>query len=275
MKVTILLTGATGFIGERVLKLLLKRDINLVVVVRKNSLKFPLNIRSRDKIILTDDLFLEDESWWGEVCLGVDIILHLAWFTEHKTYLESQRNIDCLHGSINLAKGAVKAGVKKFIAIGTCLEYQNSNEQLTIFSPLKPESLYAKCKAELYNYLKIYFYNSKISFTWCRLFFIYGEGEPPGKLHSYVKNSLMLKKNILLDDGDAVRDYLDVGIAAKKIVNASMGEFQGPLNICSGQGLVISELVYSIALSMGADKSLINFKNRNINPQKIWGVPSL
>ena len=64
-------------------------------------------------------LFKESIEWWSEKCEGIDTVIHIAWYTKHREYLESPKNIDCLIGSLNLAKGAIKAGVKKVIALST------------------------------------------------------------------------------------------------------------------------------------------------------------
>lgn len=58
--------------------------------------------------------------------------------------------MDCLIGALNLAKGATWSGVKRFIGIGTCLEYDTSLKVLSANSPLKPVTPYAGAKTALF-----------------------------------------------------------------------------------------------------------------------------
>ena len=87
----------------------------------------------------------------------------------------SEKNVDCLIGSLELAKAASKSQLTKFIGIGACFEYETSNDALTIFTPLNPTTLYG-CKSFSYLSLKSSFEKTNIQFCWCRLFYLYGEG---------------------------------------------------------------------------------------------------
>jgi dTDP-6-deoxy-L-talose 4-dehydrogenase (NAD+) len=58
------------------------------------------------EIVTSDDLFAETSQWWAEQCEGVDTIVHLAWYAEPGKYLHSSKNMDCLEGSLKLARGA-------------------------------------------------------------------------------------------------------------------------------------------------------------------------
>lgn len=274
MKSTILLTGATGFIGRRILDLLLRQDVNIVIVVRNQSSKCLPKLRLQDKIIYTDNIFSETESWWEKLFFNVDIVLHLAWFAEHDSYMDSPINEECLRGSISMAVGAIKAGVKKIVGIGTCLEYQISDEGLSIDTPLAPQSAYAKSKAELYYFLSEYSSRYPFMFTWCRIFFIYGDDEPAAKLHSYIRGELIAGRKVILKYGDAKRDYLHVDLVAKRIIDLTFGERGGVFNICSGQSVKIKEVAYQIADDIGADRSLIVSEGAVHEFKQIQGVPN-
>ena len=274
MKDTILLTGATGFIGRRVLKLLLQCDINILVIARKQSLEYLPELRSNDKIILTDNMFAESESWWTHACSNVDMVLHLAWFAEHSSYLYSSKNQECLHGSIRMSVGALKAKVKKIVGIGTCLEYQISNHRLNVETPLDPRSLYAKSKAEYYYFLREYSERYKFIFSWCRLFFIYGEDEPITKLHSHIRKELLAGRSAVLEYAEAKRDYLHVDHVAKAIKDIAFGEPGGVFNICSGNAIKLKDVAFQIADEIGIDRSKIVVGKSIHEFQEIVGVPN-
>jgi dTDP-6-deoxy-L-talose 4-dehydrogenase (NAD+) len=146
----ILITGATGFVGRQVARVLSEKGIQLRVVVREaNTAATDLLVNSFE-IVTSKDLFAESLQWWVEQCTGVDTVVHLAWYAEPGKYLQSSKNMACLAGSLNLAHGAVQAGVKRFIGVGTCFEYDLSVGVLSTDTPLKPITPYAGAKAALY-----------------------------------------------------------------------------------------------------------------------------
>ena len=107
---TVLLTGATGFVGQQVLCTLADHQVLVRVVVREGSQEQLANGVTIEKIITTQDLFAESVDWWANACKGVDTVIHLAWYAEPGKYLQSSKNLDCLIGSLNMAKGALQAG---------------------------------------------------------------------------------------------------------------------------------------------------------------------
>ena len=52
-------------------------------------------------------------------------------------------------------------GVKKFVGIGTCAEYQNSDKPMSINTPLEPKLLYSVSKVICFSVLSKYFLKIK------------------------------------------------------------------------------------------------------------------
>src|SRR5262249_10932532 len=136
-------------------------------------------------IVTTPDLFAESVGWWSKACAGVDTVIHAAWYAEPGHYLHSPKNADCLARTLAFAEGALKAGVRRFVGVGTCFEYDLSAGTLSVSSPLKPLTPYAEAKVETFRTLTDLF-RGKISFAWCRLFYLYGEGEDVRRLVPYL-----------------------------------------------------------------------------------------
>ena len=139
MSKKILLTGATGFVGRQILNNLLDKNVILKVIIRGDKDIFLQDKKNLNiEVINTKDLFKEDAEWWTEQCRDVDTIIHTAWYVEPGKYLNSEKNLDCLMGSLQLIKGAINAEIKRFVGIGTCFEYDLNNGDLSINTPLKP-----------------------------------------------------------------------------------------------------------------------------------------
>ena len=276
MRKTVLLTGATGFVGRHVITNLLDRNIKVRAIVRKGKKSFFKDKNFKIELIETDDLFKESVDWWVEQCKGIDTIIHVAWYAEPGKYLKSEKNIDCLIGSLNLAKGAIRAGIRRFIGIGTCFEYDLNFGNLSINTPLKPTTPYAAAKAGLYMLLSQLLSSQSIEFSWCRLFYLYGEGEDERRLVSYIHKQLSKCKKVDLSSGKQIRDFLDVAEVGRIIVDVSMGSQHGPINICSGIPITVRQLAEKIADEYGR-RDLLNFGARPdnlVDPPRIVGVLS-
>jgi nucleoside-diphosphate-sugar epimerase len=273
---TILLTGASGFVGSHILDVLLKRGLRVKVISRPTSKTKLASWSNIEEIVLTNNLFLENQEWLCRALSGVDTIIHASWYAEPGQYLSSDLNLECLTGTVLLAKAASLVGVKKFVGVGTCFEYEESDEPLGVDSPLGPATLYAASKAACYSVLSRFFENKCTSFAWTRLFYLHGDREDGGRLVPYLVNRLSRGKIAELTSGEQIRDFMDVAEAAKIIVDVSCGDQIGAVNICSGKAISIRELACSIAKQYEAEHCL-RFGARTPNltdPPFVVGVPN-
>ena len=269
----ILLTGATGFVGRQVLSDIIDRSLDCIVVCR-NKEKIDSKYRKKiNKIIISNNIFTENKEWWISNLKGVDIVIHIAWYVEPGKYLESEKNLECLIGSLNLAYAANECKISKFVGIGTCFEYDFNNFKIDTNRDLNPKNLYSKCKVSLFKILTSFFEN-KIDFLWCRLFYLYGEGESEKRFYPYLKNKMKNNETAELSDGSQVRDFMNVKDASKIILGASLGSNYGPFNVCSGNEITLKNFAYQIADKYG-NRALLNFgarPNNDLDPAYVVGI---
>ena len=226
-----------------------------------------------DTSIYTDDLFSESREWLEAACQGVDTIIHAAWYVEPGKYLRSVLNVDCLIGTLRFAQAAASAGVRRFVGIGTCLEYKLLDFPLTVESPLGPLTPYAAAKASSCLVLSQLLPALNVEFAWCRLFYLYGKDEDPRRLVPYVRSQLAAGKPVELTSGTQIRDYLDVQVAGEMIAEIAMGYEQGAFNICSGVPITVREFVENIADEYNA-RHLLQFGRHPQSPDDppcVWG----
>lgn len=247
----ILVTGATGFVGRQVVRVLSGKGIQLRLVVRDEKMIRADSLMEDCEIVTTPDLFAENSQWWEKQCKGVDAVVHIAWYAEPGEYLQSSKNMDCLVGSLNLARGATQAGVRRFIGVGTCFEYDLSVGFLSVDTPLKPVTPYASSKAALYLALDTWLQAHSVEFVWCRLFYLYGEGEDPRRLAPYLRAKLEKGQPAELTSGSQIRDYLDVAVAGRMIADVVLSDQIGPVNICSGVPVTVQQFAEKIAQEYG------------------------
>lgn len=270
----VLLTGSTGFVGRQMLRTLGERGARVRVVVRDGKQGQLATLEGIETVVTTPDLFAESAAWWADVCRDIDIVIHVAWYAEPGKYLQSPNNLDCLTGTLQLAKGAAQAGVRRFIGIGTCFEYDLTGGMLSIETPLRPLTPYAGAKAAAFMALSQWLPQQGVEFAWCRLFYLHGEGENARRLAPYLRAKLMAGEPAELTSGKQIRDFLDVREAARMIVETALSDEQGPVNICSGISITIRQLAEQIADEYGR-RDLLKFGVRPdnlVDPPCVVGV---
>ncbi len=271
----IFLTGAGGFVGRQVLKAL-KESGHRVTVSLRPGRPLPEGYAA-DATVETADLFAESQDWWQARLAGMDAVIHAAWQVEPGRYLDNPSNLDCVEGSLRLARAATAAGVRHFVGLGTCVEYRLPGDHLTVESPLEPVTLYAAAKLALFQMLTAYFATTGTDFTWCRLFYLYGEGEHSARLVPYVRSQLERQERVKLSAGTQLRDYLDVTEAGRQIATVIETGQTGPVNICSGKPVTIRAMVEAIADTYGR-RDLLDFGTAAIHPSDplaVVGVSNL
>jgi nucleoside-diphosphate-sugar epimerase len=243
----VFLTGASGFIGRQVLRHLRAAGHEVTVSARPGSLERAGIDVTDVEVVETADLFGEKAGWWGEVLSGQDMLIHSAWYVEPGKYLDSRYALQCAAGSAVMMQGAAKAGVGHVVGIGTCMEYRLPSEKLDIGAPLGPANLYAASKLATYFMLKRRAESAGIDFSWCRLFYLHGEGEPESKLAAYVRSRVRRGQTALLSAGTQVRDYLDVADAGRMIAAIAQTRQTGVINICSGKPITLRAFAVELA----------------------------
>ena len=269
----ILVTGANGFVGRQVISNFKKKDLNIKLVLRQGT-KINKLAKEVDEVIFTNDMFKESEDWWKKTSKNIDTVIHIAWYAEPGKYLTSELNNDCYQGTKNMARGCANAQVKRFVGIGTCFEYEIQSVPVDIKTKLDPKTPYAKAKTDTYNFLTQFFQEKNIEFLWCRLFYLYGEGEDERRLVPYLRKNLSEGKRVNLSSGKKVKDYMNVQDAGREIVDLSLSKFTGPCNICSGEAITIRSFSEKIADEYGK-KDLLSFEDEEVksfDPPYIVGV---
>src|SRR5213592_3471025 len=213
----VLVTGATGFVGSHLLRLLVEEGCEVHAVMRPGTdtrrIEPVLSHIRRLEVDLCDPAGLGAQIG----TLRPEICLHLAWNTEPGKYLDSRENLKLLDGSCRLALSLREAGCRRLVAVGTCFEYDTDLGYLSEESALRPRTLYAAAKASLSLVLEQLGRLTGLEVAWLRLFFQYGPLEHPSRLVSSVIVSLLEKRTAAVTLGTQVRDYLHVGDVARAV----------------------------------------------------------
>jgi nucleoside-diphosphate-sugar epimerase len=241
----IFLTGATGFIGSHVARILVRNGHKVHALIYDKDLSRISDIIPSLELIPGD--MLESEKIGALVAsIKPEICIHLAWYVEPGKYLDSLENIKQLTASLEFATQLSSLGCKKLVVAGTCFEYDTTLGYLSETTPLKPNSLYASCKLALHLTLEQLAAKTGIQVAWVRFFYQYGPFEDERRLVSSVICSLLRKKAAKLTRGEQIRDFLHVEDVASAVCAVAKSDVSGPVNIGSGKPVTVRELVTTI-----------------------------
>jgi len=117
----ILLTGANGFVGRALYRVLLEQEHEISCVFRKKY-----QGRVDREFASCNPFFVEDldgQTFWKDILEGIDVVIHLAAIAHMmtKTDLEQHRRFLAVNyeGTWNLAVQAAQKGVKRFVFVSS------------------------------------------------------------------------------------------------------------------------------------------------------------
>lgn len=202
------ITGATGAIGVALVKELIKNDVEVLVILRKNSDRNN-NIPNHP---LVTRLYCDLENI-GE-CENTtnkefDVFYHFAWAgttgnARNDVYLQN-RNVKY---SLDAVKCAARFGCKRFVGAGSQAEYGRVNEPLKPDTPTFPENGYGMAKLCAGMMTGLFCRKNNMEHVWVRVLSVYG---PCDGKNSMVMSTIDKLKNGVtpnLTKGEQVWDYL-------------------------------------------------------------------
>ncbi len=242
----ILVTGGGGFVGRSLVAQLAGRGHDVFVVSRVAPAE-PSGETWRQA-----DLLRPGASRELITATRPEVIIHLAWCTEHGAFWESPQNLPWVSASVELLEAFVASGGRRFIGTGTCAEYDWSygfhDERVT---PLGPRTLYGVCKGAFRDVLMTYAHRVDIEAVWARLFFLYGPGESVSRLVPSIVASLRKGEVAKCTPGDQLRDFLMVDDVAEAFVALAEGTSTGCVNVASGVPVSVATVAARIGVLMG------------------------
>jgi nucleoside-diphosphate-sugar epimerase len=259
----ILLTGASGFIGRYVLKLLIENGHDINVLVRDPSKLICKNNRGikvfKGNINDYDSVFKSMED-----CV---IVIHLAALVSSSAKYPSDFYRSNLQGTRNMLTAAEKNKTKKFIFTSSLSAHAFSHNAIlnedAIIKSEKYFSKYAETKGRAEELVMEY---SKKGLSYIIIYpaRVFGIGPLTDSNGASKALSLYLKNKLpfLIDHGNQYASWTFVEDAAKGIVSAALSSISNERFILGGENKTLDE-VYRMADNITGKKHLkINLKSK-------------
>lgn len=244
---SVLVTGASGFIGRQALPFLLSAGYDVHAVTIEEPVESAREIHWHKVDLLSSGAV---EALLAEI--KPTHLLHFAWYAVPGKFWTARENLQWTKASLDLLEAFARNGGRRIVMAGTCAEYDwqdgYCSEQRT---PISPQSLYGSCKGALGMVLESFSRQSGISAAWGRIFFLYGPHEHPARLVPSIIRALLKGEPALCSHGKQVRDFLHVADVASAFVALLGSEVMGAVNIASGRAITIRELATMIAEKLG------------------------
>lgn len=224
----VIITGATGMIGNALLNECLKKNIEILAIVRPNSKN--INRIPKSPLIKICECDLEnikniDFSGYGS---DWDVFYHFAWnFTssQYRNDVKLQyQNIEYTLDTLEISK---KLGCKKYVGAGSQAEYGFLNlDKIAPDSPANPITAYGIAKLAAGKMALLWAEQNKMDCIWARIFSVYGKYDLSTTMISSSISKILKGEKTSFTAGIQLWDYLyssDAGKAFYLIGEKSTG----------------------------------------------------
>jgi UDP-glucose 4-epimerase len=260
----IAITGATGFIGSEVAKLLYQRGAILKLLSRSYNRGADVGLASGEWVIGD----ISDPHAWDNLLEGCSAVVHLG----AAGVADLDNMSAALHTNLPaytyMLEAAKRHNIRRLVVAGSCFEYGLTgsvirNRGLRETDSLDPVNAYAAAKAAATLLMGPLCRNLQLEAFILRPFHTYGHGEMQSRLFPSVMRAAISDLPIHITNGTQVRDFIHLSDVARAFVQAVdvrwLPNEPGAqvINIGTGLGTSVLEVARLIARACGRDKSRV------------------
>lgn len=253
----ILVTGANGYIGSKVVEILLDSQGNEIVCVDVGNSHIDKGASFVNFDILSSNL---SNINLFEYFDKPDICLHLAW--RDGFIHNSDKHILDLSHHYAFLENLVSNGLKNLAIMGTMHEVGYWEGAIDENTPSNPTNLYGISKNALRKATEILCQKYNCTWKWLRAYYIYGNDDFGASIFCKIRKTYNNGgKEFNLTKGTNKFDFIEINELAKFIsLTILQDKVNGIINVCSGKPVSLKEKIIEYT------------KINNINLKLNWGV---
>jgi len=282
---TVLVTGADGFIGSHLVESLVQAGYSVRALVQYNSFNnwgWLENSACLNQVdIVSGDV--RDANLCRELCTGVETVYHLAALIAIPySYRAPSSYVDTnIQGTLNMCQAAKDCGVARFIQTSTSEVYGTAQYvPIDEHHPLQPQSPYSASKIAA-DAMAMSFYNAfELPVTVARPFNTYGPRQSArAVIPSIIGQIASGKARIELGDLSPTRDFNFVTDTCQGFLQLAQSEqaIGETVNICTGKEISIEDTLLMIKDIMNSEVAFVcdeeRLRPKNSEVFRLLGCP--
>lgn len=265
-KMKIAVTGANGYIGRFVTKILLDNGHDVVAV----DLRFD-GVDSR--AVKCKASILESEDNIFQIIGEPDRCIHLAW--QDGFVHNALSHMEKLSGHVSFLGHLMDGGCKDITIMGTMHEIGYWEGKIEANTPCNPLSLYGIAKNALRQSIMSIAKGKSVNLKWLRAYYILGDDLHNNSIFTkIVKAEEEGKTEFPFTSGKNKYDFIDVKELGRQIAATCVqNEFTGIINACTGNPISLGDKTeeYITANNMKIKLKYGAFPDREYDSPIIYG----
>jgi nucleoside-diphosphate-sugar epimerase len=248
----VLVTGASGFLGQVLVPALLARGFEVHGVMRSApAVRSAVTWHQADLLTEVGREHVLEASRPSH-------LVHLAWEARPSRYRDDPANLLWASSTFDLLDRALAGGVARILGVGSCFEYGSSSGPCGENSTAcRPTTLYGEAKLGAARHF-LAAAERGAGAVWGRVFFPFGPHEAEGRLIPSLIRSCLTGRTFDCSNGEQLRDFIYVEDLADAIVAVLDSELTGVVNLGSGEARSIRSVIEHFSARLGASE-LVRF----------------
>ena len=269
-KSKVLITGSTGFIGDSILKFLIKKNFQVYAILKNNKKRKNKSYKNYHLILYKNlpELKKKLENY------KFDILINCATLYSKKDDLETMLNMIETNISFFLIilKLTIK-DVKLIINFGSMMEHLR-------YKKIYYENFYSITKSTMHNIINLFTNKKKTKFINIKLFETFGENDQRQKIIPMIIKNYKNNKTIQIRPANLKLNFINVTSVVKVISDILLKKkfFSGDYCLRNYKFINIKSLIISLnkvlkkkmKIKFLNQKKLTNFKVKNLGLKNIY-----
>lgn len=263
----IVVTGATGHLGQWTVSTLTELGHDVVVLARRPLSSPTIDGLSWVRPVRTLECDLTDAGSVGKatpVLLDAEGVVHLAARIPEDTARDERPEAtlrDSVSASLHLLQALSASSRLRALVYASSFEVYGTPASLPVSEDhsTRPETFYGAAKLSVEHYVRLFATSRSVAGSSLRLPAVYGPGDRLTRaLGNFVRAAVRGGPIRIQGDGDDLRELVYARDAAEAIAAALARKARGVFNLGSGRGYRIREMAETVARLSGAADRIVD-----------------